>query len=173
MNAVTISSEFRKEMSESENSKTINYCYQCGMCSGICPSFRVNTKFNPRRIVEDILLGFKDKLLNDKIIWSCTTCHSCLEVCPQGVLVSEMLFELRHKSIERGMLPDNLRDEGERFSITGLNIGSSPAIIRRRKQLGLEEEIMIPITENIKIICETTNLIEMIKKKEEEDGGNE
>lgn len=80
-----------------------------------------------------------------------------------------MLFELRHKSIKNGLLPANIRDEGERFSKTGLNIGSSPAIIRRRKQLGLEEEIMKPITENIKIICEATNFHELLKKNENEE----
>ena len=162
-----ISSDFRKEMSESEIGKTVNYCYQCGTCSGICPSFRVNSKFNPRRIVEDILLGLKDKLLDDPTIWLCTTCHSCLEVCPQGVLVSEMLFELRHKSIEKGRLPDNLRDEGERFATTGLNIPNSPAIARRRSQMGLEEDLMKPNIESIKKICEEVNFLQLIQKKEE------
>ena len=156
-------------MSKSDISRTINYCYQCGTCSGICPAFRINVSFNPRRIIENILLGFKEKLLNDPNIWLCTTCHSCLEVCPQGVLVSEILYELRHKAVENGFLPKNLRDEGERFATTGLNIPNSAAIERRRKGMGLKEKIMEPNAENIKKILEAVDFFKLIEIKEVED----
>ncbi|MHA1798981.1 MAG: 4Fe-4S dicluster domain-containing protein [Candidatus Helarchaeota archaeon] len=163
---MSISSAFRNELSESEIGKTINYCYQCGTCSGICPGFRTNTNFNPRKIVEKSLLGFKEELLNDKNIWYCTTCHSCLEVCPQGVLVSEIIFEIKNMAVERGNLPEVHRSESERFATTGMNIPTSAPIQRRRTQFGLPAEIIKPNVEDIKKICEATGFFELIKKKE-------
>ncbi|MHA1271423.1 MAG: 4Fe-4S dicluster domain-containing protein [Candidatus Helarchaeota archaeon] len=160
-----ISSDFRKEISQTEIGNTVNYCYQCGTCAGICPAFRINNNFNPRRLVEEILLGFKDKLLADKNIWLCTTCHSCLEVCPQGVLVSEMLYELRHKAVAIGNVPENLRDEGIRFSQTGLNIPNSAAIERRRTKMGLQANLMAPPIDNIKLILEEVGFFKLIEKK--------
>ncbi|MHC1590606.1 MAG: 4Fe-4S dicluster domain-containing protein [Candidatus Helarchaeales archaeon] len=164
---MTISSAFRKELSESEIGKTINYCYQCGTCTGICPAARFTRVFNPRKIVENALLGFKDKILDDPVLWNCTTCHSCLEVCPQSVLVSEIMFELRNLSVERGHLPEVFRAEGEGFYNTGLNIPSSPAIARRRKQLGLEENITKPKVEDFRKICEITGFAQLVQKKPE------
>ena len=166
---MSISSAFRKELSENEIGKTINFCYQCGTCSGICPGFRTNQNFNPRRIIEKALLGFKDNLLHDVNIWSCTTCHSCLEVCPQGVLVSEILYEIRNKAGEVGNLPETHRAEAERFATTGLNIPTSAAIQRRRKSFGLPEEIMTPNLDDIKKICEATGIFKLIENKKKED----
>ena len=163
---MSISSAFRNELSKSDIGKTINYCYQCGTCSGICPGFRTNMNFNPRKIVEKALLGFKDNLLDDPNLWYCTTCHSCLEVCPQGVLVSEVIYELKNLAVERGNLPEVHRSEAERFSTTGLNIPSSAAIVRRRTGFGLPEEIIKPNVEDIKKICEITGIYPLIKKKE-------
>lgn len=170
---MTISTLFRKELSESEIGKTINYCYQCGTCTGICPAARFTKVFNPRRIIENALLGFKDKLLDDPMLWNCTTCHSCLEVCPQSVLVSEIMFELRNLSVERGHLPEAFRAEGDGFYNNGLNIPSSSPIARRRKGLGLEENCTRPNTGDIQKICELTGFVEFVKKKEEPGSGGE
>ena len=163
---MSINSAFRNELSKSDIGKTINYCYQCGTCSGICPGFRTNMNFNPRKIVEKALLGFKDNLLNDTNIWYCTTCHSCLEVCPQGVLVSEIIYELKNLAVERGNLPEVHRSEAERFATTGVNIPSSAPIVRRRTGFGLPDDIIKPKIEDIKKICEATGINPLIKKKE-------
>ena len=167
---LAISTKFRKELSQSEVGKTINFCYQCGTCSGICPALRFSKTFNPRRIIENALLGFKEKIVDGPPIWLCTTCHSCLEVCPQAVLVSEIMYQLKNIAVKRGNLPENFRLEGQNVANTGLNIPSSPAIARRRTQLKLKEVISDPNAEEFKKICEATgffNLIAEPEKKEE------
>ncbi|MHA1732182.1 MAG: 4Fe-4S dicluster domain-containing protein [Promethearchaeota archaeon] len=171
-----ISSEFRQEMAETHVGATVSYCYQCGTCAGFCPAFRLDNRYNPRRIVEDILLGRGEHLLEDPVIWLCTTCHGCLEVCPQGVLVSEMLFELRNKAASRGNLPGNLRDEGRRVIDTGLNIPPSPAITKRRSGMGLAEVAMAPNLDDVKVLCEElgfTGLIENAEKAAREVASDE
>lgn len=167
---LAISSVFRRELSQTDIGKTINFCYQCGTCSGICPALKYSKKFNPRRIIENALLGFKDRIIEGPIIWFCTTCHSCLEVCPQAVLVSEFMFQLKNLATKIGNLPENFRTEGQSVANTGLNIPSSPAIARRRAELNLKEVISDPNAEDFKKICEATGFFDLIaesKKKEE------
>jgi len=166
---LSISSEFRKELSQNEIGKTINFCYQCGTCSGICPALRYTGTFNPRRIIENSLLGFKDKLINGPMIWNCTTCHSCLEVCPQAVRVSEIMFQLKNLAVKIGNLPENFRMEGQNVATTGMNIPSSAAISRRRAQLKLPEVVHNPNVEDYKKICEATGFFDLIKEPEKKE----
>ncbi|MEM2047923.1 MAG: 4Fe-4S dicluster domain-containing protein, partial [Candidatus Jordarchaeales archaeon] len=103
-----INTRFRKELAElHEEGETINFCYQCATCSGICPVFRYNSKYNPRRLIEGMLTGKKDELIHDPNIWLCTVCHNCTEVCPQGVRVSELLATLRNLAPKAGNLPEH------------------------------------------------------------------
>ena len=166
---MAISSEFRKELSKSEIGKTINFCYQCGTCSGICPALRYTKEFNPRQIIENSLLGFKEKLINGPMIWYCTTCHSCLEVCPQAVQVSEIMFQLKNLATQKGNLPENFRLEGQSVANSGMNIPSSPAITRRRTQLKLPEIVHNPNIDDYKKICEATGFFNLIKEKEKKE----
>ncbi len=167
---LSISSAFRKELSKSEIGKTINFCYQCGTCSGICPALRYTKIFNPRQIIENSLLGFKDKIIEGDMIWQCTTCHSCLEVCPQAVLVSEIMFQLKNLASKKGNLPEGFKLEGQNVATLGLNIPNSPAIARRRTQLKLSENITTPNVEDFKKICEATGFFDLVGKPEKKEG---
>jgi len=162
-----ISSEFRNEIMEIKHvGVTLSYCYQCGTCSGGCPSFRFTGTFNPRRIIEDVLLGFKEELLRDPIIWCCCVCHECLEHCPQGVLVSELLMKIRELATKYDNIPDNFRAEVETLVNTGQINPKNPAVDRRRVSLGLKEAPAAPV-EEIKKLIEITGLINFLPEKKE------
>ncbi|MHA1268622.1 MAG: 4Fe-4S dicluster domain-containing protein [Candidatus Helarchaeota archaeon] len=162
-----INSEFRLEIIELAHvGPTLSYCYQCGTCSGGCPSFRFTGTFNPRRIIEDIILGFKKDLLDDPIIWLCCVCHECLEHCPQGVLVSELLMKIREIACKQGNIPENFRIEVETLYDKGQINPKNPAVDRRRVQMGLKEAPEAPIDDYKKII-ELTGLINYKPEKKE------
>ncbi|MBD3230775.1 MAG: hypothetical protein GF329_21530 [Candidatus Lokiarchaeota archaeon] len=162
-----INSDFRKEIIAIKPvGPTLSYCYQCGTCSGGCPSFRFTGTFNPRKIIEDVLLGFKEELLDDEVIWKCCVCHECLEHCPQGVLVSELLMKIREISCKRGNIPENFRVEVQSLLDTGQINPKNQAIDRRRQRMGLKEAPAAPV-EEIKKIIEITGLDEY---KPEEEG---
>ncbi|MHA1265373.1 MAG: 4Fe-4S dicluster domain-containing protein [Candidatus Helarchaeota archaeon] len=163
--SLTISSEFRKELSKIGEGVSINYCYQCGTCSGGCPALRYTKIYNPRRIMEDILLGFKEQTLKDPVLWLCTMCHACLEACPQGVQVSEILVLLRNMATEQGAYPEHLNGEINALLEFGLINPGSSAIQRRRQQLGLPE-VPRPKVENIKKVAEATGFASLYKPKE-------
>ncbi|MHA1264933.1 MAG: 4Fe-4S dicluster domain-containing protein [Candidatus Helarchaeota archaeon] len=166
--ALKISSEFRKQISKLGAGASVNYCYQCGTCSGGCPALRYTKIYNPRRIMEDILLGFKEKTLKDPVLWLCTMCHACLEACPQGVQVSEILVLLRNLATEMGAYPEHLDGEINALMDYGLINPGSGAIQRRRQQLGLPE-VPKPKVENIKTVAEATGFTKLVKEKAKEN----
>jgi len=71
---------------------SITSCYQCGLCTGICPK-RLVTRYSPRGDLERALLG-KDKF----DLWACLTCGLCSHYCPQGVEYLDFMKEVRSKN---------------------------------------------------------------------------
>lgn len=72
---------------------SIYSCYQCGLCTGICPK-RLVTRYSPRRDLEKTLLA-KDGL----DLWSCLTCGLCSQYCPQEVGYLDFMKEVRSKKM--------------------------------------------------------------------------
>jgi heterodisulfide reductase subunit C len=117
--------------------------------------------------MEDVLLGFKEKTLKDPVLWLCTMCHACVEACPQGVKVSEILILLRNLATEQGAYPQHLNAEVSTLLDTGLiNPGGGP-IQRRRQQLGLPD-VPKPVVENVRKVAEATGFIKLTGYKPKE-----
>ena len=66
--------------------ETVKHCFQCGTCSGGCPSGR-RTPYKVRQIVRKCLLGLKEEVITDDALWMCTTCYTCQERCPRSVTI--------------------------------------------------------------------------------------
>lgn len=74
---------------------SITACYQCGLCTGICPK-RLVSRYSPRRDLEKTLLAQQGIDL-----WSCLTCGQCSQYCPQGVGYLDFMRDAR-----RGQKPE-------------------------------------------------------------------
>ena len=59
----------------------ISSCYNCGVCTAICPLSVDGSSF-PRRISRYAQLGLRDKLLSTPELWSCYGCSECTDSCP-------------------------------------------------------------------------------------------
>ena len=112
-----ISSEFRDEVAAQVGSLDPAYCFQCGVCSGSCPTVD-RMEYGPRRIIHMIRLGLADQVLRSQDIWLCVSCASCSARCPQRVEIAEVMSVLRNLSIARGLATD----EEAVFSQTFLNV---------------------------------------------------
>ncbi len=115
-------------------------CLQCGICTAECPISKVTMgNYNPRRNVLATLLGNKDSLLNrdDLVIWGCTECHTCDEVCPHDIELTSLFASLKNQSIALGKGPDNIVKQAHNIFDHGKAIHSQPAIEHRRQELGL------------------------------------
>ncbi len=71
-------------------------CYQCGQCSGVCQLSKVQ-KYPPSKIIQLILEGFEQKVLESGILWECLTCNQCLKDCPEKINFADIVRMARYK----------------------------------------------------------------------------
>ena len=76
-------------------------CYQCGRCSGVCQLSKVQ-KYPPSKIIQLILEGFEEKVLNSGVLWDCLTCNQCLKDCPEKINFADIVriarYKMRHEA---------------------------------------------------------------------------
>ena len=101
-----INKEFKNKAEISPQATTFTYCYSCENCTTVCPV--VENYENPQevlgllphQIMRSLGLGLKDLALGSNMLWDCVTCYQCQEHCPQGVKVTDILYELKNLAIK-------------------------------------------------------------------------
>jgi heterodisulfide reductase subunit C len=157
--------EIPEELRELIKKKAL-FCYQCGACVGSCPTSRAVPEYNPRRIIEKLVMGGWRDVISGSSIWLCTLCHTCHEVCPQGVGISDMIIELRNMATKDGIAPMEFVRSARQMASTGWTTTASSAVLRRREQLGLPNREITGIAEMKKAI-ELTGLADILENDEE------
>ena len=117
-------------------------CIQCGTCTEGCPVAPMsNGKYNPRLMIEKILLGQKKMLEDDRDsnIWLCSTCQLCVEQCPQKIELTEIFVSIKNECFEVGNSPKGFQLQAKMVFDTGMSIPFTTPILKRREQLGLSE----------------------------------
>nr|MDO8097847.1 4Fe-4S dicluster domain-containing protein [Candidatus Njordarchaeota archaeon] len=128
---------FMNEVASSPRGEGILYCYQCGRCSGGCPVSRIVSKHNPRRLMEKIILGFKDEVLSTDLPWYCLSCFTCVDRCPQGADVGEVMFAIRNIAVSQGNVPKGLVEQARNLLSSGQVVPLTHLAIEKRRKLGL------------------------------------
>ena len=98
--------DFKEMASLSPQAKTYAYCFSCENCTTVCPV--VGNYENPQKalgllphqIMRSVGLGIKDLAIGSNMLWDCTTCYQCQEHCPQGVKVTDVLYELKNQAVD-------------------------------------------------------------------------
>lgn len=85
---------------------TLALCYQCGTCSGTCP-WNLVRDFRVRSILALAQLGLEGYEGED--LWLCATCKACVDNCPRGVEIIDVIRTLRSIVAETGAYPKTLR----------------------------------------------------------------
>ncbi len=101
-----INKKFKEKADRSDQAHTYAYCYSCENCSTVCPV--VKNYENPQEVVgllphqimRSLGLGLKDLAMGSGMLWDCVTCYQCQEHCPQGVKVTDVLYELKNQAIK-------------------------------------------------------------------------
>ncbi|MFX1235355.1 MAG: 4Fe-4S dicluster domain-containing protein [Promethearchaeota archaeon] len=161
-----INFEFRNEVLK--HNASLSYCYQCSTCSGGCPVALITSgTYNPRKIIEEAILGLQDKLIEsqDPNPWLCSTCQKCVELCPQKVELTEIFSLVKHKCFEKGKIPDAFRAQAKAVLGNGIAIPYSNAIIARREKLKLPQ-IKTASMEEIKTLLKETQFEKHVTKGE-------
>ncbi|MHA2288354.1 MAG: (Fe-S)-binding protein [Promethearchaeota archaeon] len=87
---------FLEKISEEKLRDMLKRCYQCGRCSGVCQLSKVQ-KFTPSRIIQMILEGFEDKIIESGVLWDCLTCNACLQYCPEDINFADLVRVAKYK----------------------------------------------------------------------------
>ncbi len=117
-------------------------CTECGRCEELCPASGTGKPLSPKQIIHDFkvdLLDQSELLLTDKkddieplmregspvtddVLWACTTCRSCEDICPVNNEHLDFIFEMRkHQVLMEANFPAEMQE-----TFNGLENQSNP-----------------------------------------------
>ena len=118
--------------------ETVKHCFQCGTCSGGCPSGR-RTPYKVRQIVRKCLLGLKEEVITDDALWMCTTCYTCQERCLRSVKIVEIIKKARNVAAHAGYMAKAHKMTGVFVLNTGHAVPINDNVKALRSKIGLPE----------------------------------
>ncbi|WP_163340112.1 (Fe-S)-binding protein [Desulfopila sp. IMCC35008] len=83
----------------------IDYCMECGVCTGSCPISYDRPGFSPRQMIKRTLVEPDGDILQSSDIWACLSCSRCSDRCPVGIDFPEFIRTYREKATAAANLP--------------------------------------------------------------------
>jgi heterodisulfide reductase subunit C len=80
-------------------------CFGCKTCTTACPVVREHAEpqqalgLLPHQVVYSARLGLEGLVLGSRMLWDCLGCYQCQELCPQGVGVTDVMYQLKNVAI--------------------------------------------------------------------------
>ncbi|MHA2247820.1 MAG: 4Fe-4S dicluster domain-containing protein [Candidatus Hodarchaeales archaeon] len=158
------STELPKEFKELFD--LVKLCYQCGTCAGGCPVFKQHSEFNPRSIMEKILFGNIQEVIDEEQIWYCSMCYTCSVRCPQNIDIAHIITNMKNLAVKVKNAPPGIMAEIQAIADTGTTTVISQSILKKRERLELPE---LPPTDTneIKKLLEMMDAYQIAKAKED------
>lgn len=123
-----------------EISRTISHmCFQCGTCTGSCPS-APRSSYRIRVFMRRAVLGLEDEALTDPDLWLCTTCYSCSDRCPRGIAPTDVIMAMRNLAFRRDIVPKNFLKTVQMIYKTGHGVPNNDVNRAAREKLGLSRD---------------------------------
>jgi heterodisulfide reductase subunit C len=99
--------QFQGGLNLSAQAKTFSSCFGCQTCTTVCPVVasydhpQESLGLLPHQIMHAAGLGLRDLAFGSNMLWDCLTCYQCQEQCPQGVSVTDVLYELKNLAVKQ------------------------------------------------------------------------
>jgi Fe-S oxidoreductase len=92
-------------------------CVECGRCFDHCPANQTGKALNPKQLMLDLRAGFLKNpeetavgpVIQEEILWQCTTCGACTYQCPVGIDQVIPIIEMRRGRVAAAEFPSTLR----------------------------------------------------------------
>lgn len=122
--------------------ETLQACYTCFKCVGICPAGLKPNLFVKAYIGSLFreLRNTYEEIIASSILWSCAKCLKCAEVCPQKVPLNDVIEYLQREAAKRGLAPRVYLDMIENI-MTGFLAFGSQTIVSRNGEFYTTEEV--------------------------------
>ncbi len=98
----------------------VDYCMECGVCTGSCPVSRELPDFSPRQMIKRVLMDRDETVLRSKELWACLTCARCSSRCPAQIDFPEFARECREIARKEENVPQ-LTHNGTLQAISSLH----------------------------------------------------
>ena len=106
-------------------------CTECGRCEEQCPAANTKKPLSPKKLIHDFKLDLFDNadaiLVGDAeavppflrddapitgdVLWSCTTCRACEDICPVDIEHLDFIFESRkHQVLMEASFPPEVQE---------------------------------------------------------------
>ncbi len=119
-------------------------CTECGRCQSVCPAWTTGKPLSPKLLImglRDNMFASADRLLSAEsggdvatlvpttidpdVLWSCTTCGSCVEQCPVDIEHVDAIIDMRRYEVlmesrfpsEASLLLRNLENQGDPWGL--------------------------------------------------------
>jgi heterodisulfide reductase subunit C len=137
------SSNFAQELASMPGGEVLNACISCGVCTASCAIASNTSQVHPRQIIQRILVGARESVLNSEQLWLCKTCHMCQSTCQYDVSLSDVFRVARKLAIKEGFVPSQFKDAAKTILTDGwlLKKAYSDHIADERKKLGLSSRL--------------------------------
>lgn len=97
-------SGFGRDVMRVPGCEQLEWCIQCGTCSGVCP-LSIYMDHTPRQVMALTRGDFKRDVLRSHTIWLCASCYACTVECPQQIRITDIMYELKQRAINEGVYP--------------------------------------------------------------------
>lgn len=114
-------------------------CYQCGTCTGSCPSAPRST-YRIREFMRKGVLGLDNEALTDPDLWLCTTCYSCTDRCPRDIAPTDVIMAMRNLAFKRDIVPINFLKTVQAIYKSGHGVPNNDVNRAAREKLGLTRD---------------------------------
>ncbi len=126
-------------------------CTECGRCQDACPAYASGNLLSPKQVI----LGIRDSLrqsgasslrgngdsplligekIRDEMLWSCTTCMSCVRECPVLIEHVDLIVDMRRYLVNEGRVGNELQDALANLGRYGNSFGQSERMRARWTQ---------------------------------------
>jgi Fe-S oxidoreductase len=119
-------------------------CTECGRCQSVCPAWNTGKPLSPKLLImglRDNMFASADRLLSGEssgdvatlvpttidpdVLWSCTTCGSCVEQCPVDIEHVDAIIDMRRYEVlmesrfpsEASLLLRNMENQGDPWGL--------------------------------------------------------
>ena len=123
-------------------------CTECGRCQSVCPAWTTGKPLSPKLLIMGLrenMFASADRLLSGQsrgegdsdvatlvpttidpdVLWSCTTCGSCVEQCPVDIEHVDAIIDMRRYEVlmesrfppEAALLLRNLENQGDPWGL--------------------------------------------------------
>ena len=105
-------------------------CTSCKRCQDRCPAWATSKPLSPMKVVKQIgEIAFTKPetslvaAVSEDVIWSCTTCRACQEVCPANIEHVNKIIEIRRNlSLMEGSFPGS----EVRTAVNNIEVNGNP-----------------------------------------------